>query len=191
MITEHDRAEHRSHASTVVEVFADVSCPFTHVGLRRLVDRRRTLGRPDIALRVRAWPLELVNGEPLAPDFVAEEIKELRADVAPDLFQGFRPEIFPSTSVPALALTAAAYRIYPGIGEAVALELRHLLFEDGVDISDPDVLARIADEHSIEVTDDDRASVEADHAEGVRRGVIGSPHFFTAEGDFFCPALDV
>ncbi|HEY6533725.1 MAG TPA: hypothetical protein VIY72_15565, partial [Acidimicrobiales bacterium] len=158
---------------------------------RRLVDRRRTLGRPDIALRVRAWPLELVNGEPLDADFVAEEIEELRSDVAPDLFQGFRSSVFPSTSLPALALTAAAYRIDPGIGEAVALELRHLLFEDGVDIADPDVLRRIAGEHAIEVTDDDRASVEADHAEGVRRGVIGSPHFFTAEGDFFCPALDV
>ena len=31
----------------------------------------------------------------------------------------------------------------------------------------------------------------ADHAEGVRREVIGSPHFFTPSGDFFCPSLDV
>ena len=34
---------------TVIEVFADIACPFTHVGLRRLVDRRRTLG-PRAAL---------------------------------------------------------------------------------------------------------------------------------------------
>jgi hypothetical protein len=46
----------------VVEVFADVSCPFAHVGLRRLVEQRDKLARDDIVLRVRAWPLELVNG---------------------------------------------------------------------------------------------------------------------------------
>ena len=33
--------------------------------------------------------------------------------------------------------------------------------------------------------------VEADWAEGKARGVMGSPHFFTPGGDFFCPALDV
>ena len=30
-----------------IEVFADVLCPFTHVGLRRLVARRTELGRDD------------------------------------------------------------------------------------------------------------------------------------------------
>ena len=25
----------------------------------------------------------------------------------------------------------------------------------------------------------------------VERGVIGSPHFFTPDGGFFCPALDI
>ena len=30
-----------------------------------------------------------------------------------------------------------------------------------------------------------------DFAEGKRRGVVGSPHFFTADGDFFCPSLDI
>lgn len=37
----------------------------------------------------------------------------------------------------------------------------------------------------------DTRVVRADHAEGVARGVIGSPHFFTPGGGFFCPALDV
>lgn len=48
----------------VVEVFADITCPFTHVGLRRLVRHRESVGRNDVVLRVRAWPLELVNDEP-------------------------------------------------------------------------------------------------------------------------------
>jgi hypothetical protein len=33
--------------------------------------------------------------------------------------------------------------------------------------------------------------VAADRAEGERRGVIGSPHFFTPTGDWFCPGLDI
>src|SRR5262245_18171405 len=47
----------------LIEVFADVVCPFTHVGLRRLVGYRERAQREDVAIRVRAWPLELVNGE--------------------------------------------------------------------------------------------------------------------------------
>jgi hypothetical protein len=75
---------------TVIEVFADVACPFTHVGLRRFVDRRAELGRHDV---------------------------------------------------------------------------------------------------SVDLTDSRR--VLEDHAEGLARGVVGSPHFFTPAGGFFCPSLDV
>ena len=69
--------------TTVIEVFADVACPFTHVGLRRFADRRAELGRHDVTLRVRAWPLEVVNGQPLDPRFIAEEIEDIRQQVAP------------------------------------------------------------------------------------------------------------
>ena len=37
----------------------------------------------------------------------------------------------------------------------------------------------------------DAHRVLQDHAEGVERNVIGSPHFFTPAGSFFCPSLDV
>ena len=57
---------------TRLEVFADISCPFTHVGLKRFthVGLKRVVhelaasdGQIDIV--VRAWPLEWVNGAPL------------------------------------------------------------------------------------------------------------------------------
>ena len=99
-------------SSNVVEVFADVCCPFTHVGLRRLVQRRDEVGG-DLELVVRAWPLELVNGAPLDGDLIAEEIEELRKQVAADLFVGFDRGRFPATSLPALELAAAAYRHDP------------------------------------------------------------------------------
>jgi predicted DsbA family dithiol-disulfide isomerase len=177
---------------TVVEVFADIWCPFTHVGLRRLVEQRDRLGRDDVVFWVRAWPLELVNGVPLAGDFVGEEIDALRSVVAPDLFDDFDSTRFPSTTVPGLALAAAAYRRDNHDGETVSLALRTALFEEGRDISDPGELAAIARAHGLDVPSvDDEQSVPDDWHEGERRGVVGSPYFFLGDQGFFCPTLNV
>jgi predicted DsbA family dithiol-disulfide isomerase len=179
-----------------IEVFADVWCPFTHVGLRRFVETRSELDR-DVRLRVRAWPLELINGRPLDPAFVAEEVDELRAQVAPDLFTGFDPRSFPSTTLPALRLTASAYERDLALGEAVALDLRERLFERGEDIAAASVLTEVAATHGLPEPDadddgpDGEDPIEADWAEGRARAVTGSPHFFTPAGDFFCPSLEV
>ncbi|MBS1836447.1 MAG: DsbA family protein [Actinobacteria bacterium] len=175
----------------VIEVFADVTCPFTHVGLRRFVDRRAELGRHDVVLRVRSWPLEVVNGSPLDAAFIAEEVDDLRAQVAPELFAGFAEATFPATSVPALALAAAANDVDLSTGEQVSLALRTMLFEEGADIADEAVLRTVAVDHGVDWDDVDASRVLADHAEGVERHVIGSPHFFTPDADFFCPGLAI
>ena len=177
-----------------IEVFADVACPFTHVGLRRFVERRAERGDPEpVYLRVRSWPLEVVNGQPLDPDFIAEEVDEIREQVADDLFTGFSRDAFPATSMPALALAAVAYDLDVATGEAVSLELRDLLFEQRRDIADPAVLAGVAERHGVafDPADPPVDRVLADHTEGVGRGVQGSPHFFTPAGAFFCPSLDI
>jgi predicted DsbA family dithiol-disulfide isomerase len=179
-----------SDDALTIELFADVLCPFTHVGLRRFVHRRERAAR-DVVLWVRAWPLEVVNGEPLTADFVASEVDALRASVASDLFTGFDPTTFPSTSLPTLALSAAAARLDLRTGEQVALELRDLVFERGVDVSDPDVLAEVANRFGVHVEPSDAETVLADRREGETRGVVGSPHFFTPDGSFFCPSLDI
>ncbi|MCU0311829.1 MAG: hypothetical protein MUE36_12910 [Acidimicrobiales bacterium] len=57
--------------------------------------------------------------------------------------------------------------------------------------ADPEVLGEVGVEVGLGPDDVDPDSVRADHAEGVERGVIGSPHFFTPAGGFFCPSLDV
>lgn len=176
---------------TVIEVFADVSCPFTHIGLRHFVDRRSQLGRDDLLLRVRAWPLEVVNGTPLTGEFIEEEIREIRREMGTDLFQGFTAAKFPSSSLPALALAGAAYDVSLAVGEAVSLKLRDMLFEEGIDISDPSELMEVAASHGVRFNPLDTSAALADHSLGFERGVIGSPHFFTPTGGFFCPALDV
>ena len=178
-----------------VEVFADVLCPFTHVGLHTLIDRRTANGLAEPRLRLRAWPLELVNGAPLDPLHIDAEITALRASVRPDLFAGFSVDSFPATSMAAFALTAAADRSDdPSLSEAVGMALRDAFFEQGLDIGRPEVVEAIARRFSLDPLNPDatEAAIRADWDEGKRRGVVGSPHFFTGEtGGWFCPALAI
>ncbi len=175
----------------VLEVFADVRCPFTHVGLRRLVERREALGA-SVTLHVRAWPLELVNGVPLNVNVIDEEIQALRAQVVPSLFEGFSRATFAATSLPALALTMAAYDRDSTTGEAVALALRWAFFEEGRDIADPEVLAGVARRFDVAWSEGDAAQRVLDEwRDGISRGVIGSPHFFVGGEGWFCPVLDI
>ena len=177
----------------VVEVFADVVCPFTHVGLRRFVQARAEAGATEVALRVRAWPLELVNGEPLDADFVAEEIADLRAQVAGDLFTGFDLAAFPASTIGLLGLVEVAYEQGLTTGEALSLALRDALFERGRPVADPAVLTAIAADHGVTPPDAETAAalVEASWAAGQERAVIGSPHFFLSDDSWFCPGLDI
>ncbi|CAB5068718.1 unannotated protein [freshwater metagenome] len=73
----------------------------------------------------------------------------------------------------------------------MSLRLRDLLFEQGVDVSDPAVLADLANEFEVQIGAADQQRVLDEYTSGRDRGVIGSPHFFTPSADFFCPALDV
>ncbi len=176
---------------TVIDVYADIWCPFTHVGLTRLVEQREQLGS-NVRLRVHAWPLELVNGKPMDAAFIGEEVDDLKEQASPDLFAGFRVDTFPSSTLPALALAESAYRVGMAEGEAMSLSLRNALFEEGRDISDPAILKEISEAANVPAaTQDDVAAVEAAWETGKRRGVAGSPHFFTDAGGFFCPALDI
>jgi predicted DsbA family dithiol-disulfide isomerase len=175
-----------------IEVFADIACPFAHAGLRAFADYRREVGATTPRLRVRAWPLELVNGTSHSGTHLAPEVDALRADAAPDLFAGFAADRFPTTTLPALAASAAAYRLGVAHGEAFSLAVRDALWEHGLDIAHPELLASLRAGLRIPgPTADDEAAVRADWAEGRERGVTGSPHFFTERGDFFCPSLDI
>lgn len=175
-----------------VEVFADIVCPFTHVGLRRLSEVLRGRGMSP-PVRVRAWPLEWVNGAPLDPDLAAREIAALRKQVAPDLFAGFDAATFPPTSLPAFGLVAAAYAVDDVTGETVSLAVRHALFEQGDDISDQGVLRAIGRPFGVEPFERiiAESAVRTDWELGQTRGVQGSPHFFVGRRSWFCPSLDI
>ena len=186
------KTEPMPRTATRIDVYADVVCPFTHVGLTRLVERRAAVGRTDVTLHVHAWPLELVNGEPISRELLVEEIAELQRVVAPELFRGFNPELVPMTSLPARSLVARAYGADDERGERASLAVRHALFEEGRDVSNPAEIAKIAEDLGVGVPDaNDEATMRGDYRAGVARGVIGSPHFFVDDGDYFCPSLDI
>ncbi len=176
----------------VMEVFADVWCPFAHVGLQTIHTERVRSGRKDVAIWVRAWPLELANGAPLNPLLTLEHANKLREQVAPNLFRHFDIDRFPSSTLDALALANRAYRTDLEVGERVSYALRDALFECGRDISDRATLEHLARDFGVVMPDEsDHAGVVADWHEGQRRGVLGSPHFFCGDDDAFCPSLDI
>ena len=175
-----------------IEVFADIWCPFAHVGLRAVKEQRSRSGRTDMAIWVRAWPLELVNGSPLDPEVTAAHADDLRRQVAPRLFGHLDVDRFPSSTLDALALAHRAYRADLGTGERVSFALRDALFEEVRDISERATLESLAHDFGVEMPDAfDRAGVLADWSDGHRRGVLGSPHFFCGDTDVFCPSLDI
>ena len=96
---------------------------------------------------------------------------------------------------PAFALTAAADRTEdPVLIENVGMALRNSVFEQGLDIGRPEVVSAVADRFGLTPLDADatEAAVRADWEEGKRRGVVGSPHFFTpGGGNWFCPGLAI
>ena len=177
---------------TRVDVFADIVCPFTHVGLRRLSEARHARA-VDLSLHVHAWPLEWINGAPLGPELLVREIDALRASVAPDLFSGFDAALFPLTSIPAFGLVAAGYEVDDAIGAALSMALRDALFEQGEDISRDDILWEIGRRFDIDAPDlaATEAAVRHDWDLGKMREVLGSPHFFVGDRGWFCPSLDI
>ncbi len=176
-----------------VDVFAEITCPFTHVGLHRLVAERTRRALAGPRLVVRSWPLELVNGRPLDGRLVAQEVAALRAEIAPDLFRGFSAELMPESSIAAFGLAAAAYQRSVVAGEGVSLAIRRALFEEGLDITDHQVLWKIGGPFSVQPMSTE-ASIEMvyrDWEEGRRRGAQGSPHFFVDDHAWFCPSLRI
>ena len=176
--------------TTTVEVFAEITCPFAYVGLKHVVEHVAELDEP-VDVIVRSWPLEWVNGTGLGVAGVQVKAEALREQLGIEDFAAVDADSWPATTLPALALAAAAYDVDAATGLAVSLAVRTALFEEGTDISDPAELALLAAAHGFDFDPADESAVRADYEDGQARGVNGSPHYFVANADFFCPALEL
>ena len=178
--------------STVIEVFADIWCPFTYIGLKLVAEQLQVRGRRHVRIWVRSWPLEWVNGRGLDPKTALHHARELREQVSPQLFSGLDASRFPHTTPPVLALVAKGYKEGLEVGEPLSFEVRDSLFEHGRDVADPDVLAEIAESFELNAPGPhEYATVVNEWKEGRNRGVRGSPHFFGGGQSVFCPGSDI
>lgn len=176
---------------TIVEVHADITCPFAHVGLQHIARHVEAMADPADVI-VRAWPLEWVNGAPLDVDPVIVKARALTEQLGVDSFSGLSAQQWPSSTLAALNLVASAYERDTATGWAMSLRIREALFGYGADINDPAVLADLAAGSDLPApTSDASAAVLSDYDRGKQRGVKGSPHFFIGSDDFFCPSLDL
>ena len=175
---------------SIIEAFADLWCPFAYVGL---LAAQRVIEELDLPvdLVLRSWPLELVNGEPLAEAKTHANAVALRASVAPDNFAGIDQWSFPVSTLQGLQLAAQVTRQRGSLGTELSMALRIALFEEGKDIGDLSVLQSIAQRFGVPFHEGDVQLVRADLANGQAHGVKGSPHFFCGELDMFCPTLDL
>ena len=156
-----------------VEVFADVWCPFTHVGLRRFVDHRRETGASTSACGFGRGRSNWSTASRSTSTSSSRRSPRSERSSRPTSSSGSIRSRFPTTTLPALELTGHAYRASTAVGEAVALELRDRLFERGEDIGSPDVLAEVAAAHGLDAAAADSVEiVESDWAEGTSRGNI-------------------
>ena len=150
------------------------------------------IGASDVSLVVRAWPLELVNGVPLDAGLISQKVRTFRDQVAPNLFRGLDSAPSPSTSMPALRLEAARASQSAAAGNGSASPYGRQCSNTGVTSPTGECLREIAASCGVDdpvpVSDND---VIEDWLAGKQRGVVGSPHFFAAEGNWFCPSLTI
>ena len=176
----------------MIEIFADVWCPFAYVGIRRVFQYRDEIGRNDVPIIVRSWPLELVNDAPMAQAKALGNCDALRRQVATDQFANTELSSFPSTTLDALTLIAQAYEQDVSAGEKASIVIREAIFERGDDVADYSVLQGLAAKLGVSyVRDADHTLVRRDWEEGKTRGVVGSPHFFNGSVGVFCPSLQL
>ena len=108
----------------MVTVFADIVCPFTHVGLRRMTERRDQIGSteppPGERVAARVGQRRTVGRARRRPSRSRRCGMMLRPTSSPVS----TPTRSRATSVPALGLASLAYTLDLATGESVSLALR-------------------------------------------------------------------
>ncbi|MBA2697070.1 MAG: DsbA family protein [Actinobacteria bacterium] len=181
-------------AAATVQVWSDIGCPWATAALLRLYAARERLGlATEITVDHRAFPLELVNGQPTPRHILDAEIPvvgRLAPDFGWSVWRG-PAEHYPVTTLIGLEAVQAAKAQGLHVSEQVDMSLRRALFVDSRCISIraeveravracPDVHADalLADLDSgrarADVTEQWRVA-ESDH-------IQGSPHLFLADG---------
>lgn len=144
--TDLDEATHSVGAAALV-VWSDITCPWAHLAVHRLLAARRAAGlEGELSVDHRALPSELVSGRVRPKPAVDAEAAQL-AELEPDA--GWRPFAdhewtWPATTLPALEAVQAAKLQGPDASVALDAALRRAVFHDSRCISAVPVILDVA-----------------------------------------------
>ena len=192
----------RSDLPLRLDVWADIACPWCYLGSRQLdevLEREQAAGR-EVAVRHRPFELQPAmpaRGVPFrafaeatfgGPDGVAAQVARV-AELGRAVGIAFDFDAMPKA--PNTRLAHAAVLSYAGDERQrpVLMRLYAAYFEQGLDVTDRDVLAAAIAEvtgeqlDAIHVRIDDQASLDADLAVGRALGVDAVPLFVADAGD--------
>jgi predicted DsbA family dithiol-disulfide isomerase len=196
-------------ASGTVVVYSDLTCPWAHLAVHRLLTTRHDLGLDnEVVLDHRAFVLEVANRRPTPRRVLDAEIPVVGGLEPAAGWQIWQDDAsrWPVTALPALEAVQAAKE--QGLRQSERLDrgLRAALFARSKCISMRHVILDVADGCGLDVDrlagalDDGRArrAVMEQHAAAVAGGaagegpVQGSPHLFLPDGtDCHNPGIEM
>ncbi len=191
-------------AAGTIAIYADITCPWAHLAVHRLHERRRDLGLTGrVAFDPRAFPLELINDQPTPKKTLDAEIPVVGAldpTAGWQIWQGPEAE-YPVTSLPALEAVEAAKWQGSRVAEDLDRALRRAFFAESRSISmRHEILDVAAGVEGLDVgalraaleNGSARAAVTRDHVISETDLVEGSPHLFLPDGsDVSNPGIEM
>lgn len=187
-----------------IVVFSDTWCAFAHVAVFRLHGARRRLGMEDqIILDHRAFPMELLSGNPGSrpgSDSEVPSVGNCEPAAGWQLWQD-KDWLYPSSSLPALEAVQAAKMQSAKASEDLDLALRRAFWAESRCITNRMVILDVAastpgvDAKAIEnalETGTARAALAEQTRASASSHVACSPHVFLPDGtDYPNPGMDV
>ncbi|MDP9068171.1 MAG: DsbA family protein [Actinomycetota bacterium] len=187
-----------------IVVFSDIGCPWAHLAVYRLHAVRRDVGLEEaVRFDLRAFPLEIINGQPTPKATLDAEIPvagALDPEAGWEMWQ--EPEYrYPVTTLPALEAVEAAKE--QGLraseqldrslrvaffGQSRTISMRHVIGETASECPDVDVDALL------DALDHGRArpALVEQWRLSQTDEVEGSPHLFLPDGtDVHNPGVDI
>lgn len=185
---------HLTPAPGTIVVFSDTWCAFAHVAVHRLHEARRRLHLEDqVVFDHRAFPMELLNGNPGSrpgSDSEVPSVGNCEPSAGWQLWQD-KDWLYPSSSLPALEAVQAAKAQSPRASEDLDLALRRAFWAESRCITNRAVILDVAlatpgvDPAAIEdalETGSVRAAVARQTRDSAGDQVVCSPHVFLPDG---------
>lgn len=183
-------------APLTIDIVSDAVCPWCYLGKRRLEAALQEIGAGDAVVRWRPFQLDEsvpVGGLDRQTYMNGKFPNRAQLDAAHARLTSMGAEVganFDFDAISRAPNTLDAHRLIrwaaeAGLQDAVVERLFKAYFEQGLDIGDADVLARLGGESGLDgkalreklASDEDRGATEEEIAHWRRAGVSGVPFF--------------